>query len=101
MAKKTRKKATAKAAKTSKAASKKKGATTKGRKSAAPRKSKSLARPAAKPVAAPKPTEPAKPSFLKRVEKKAASLFTGIADTLADAEQLHEKLDPGVSREPE
>jgi hypothetical protein len=55
-----------------------------------------------KPVAEPKPaTDPAKPSLFKRVEKKAENLLTGIADTLTDAEQLHEKLDPGISREPE
>ena len=46
-------------------------------------------------------TEPAKPSAFKRAEEKAENLLTEIADTLTDAEQLHKKLDPGISREPE
>jgi hypothetical protein len=112
MAKKTRTKAAAKAAKL-KASSKKKAAkkktvakkvatkmaiTTKGRKAVAPKKSKPVAKPAAKTKPA---GEQPHQSLLERVEKKIAGAFTAVADTLTDAEQLHEKLDPGVSREPE
>ncbi len=55
-----------------------------------------------KPVSEPKTaTDPAKPSLFERVEKKAENLFTEVADTLTEAERLHQKLDPGISREPE
>jgi hypothetical protein len=112
MAKKTRTKAAAKAAKP-KASSKKKAAkkkpvakkaaakiavTTKSLKAAAPKKSKPVAEPAAKTKPA---GEQPHQSLLERVEKKVAGAFTAVADILTDAEQLHQKLDPGVSREPE
>ena len=55
-----------------------------------------------KPPAPPNPGgEPAQPSLLRKVENKVAGAFRAVADTLTDAEQLHEKLDPGISREPE
>jgi hypothetical protein len=116
MARKARKKAAARAAKTPKASRKKKAAkrkavaknaakkivTTRSLKAATPKNSKPVAKPATKTAATPNPAGgPAQPSLLKRIEKKAASVFTGIADILTDAEQLHEKLDPGISREPE
>ena len=44
---------------------------------------------------------PAQPSLLRKVENKVAGAFRAVTDTLTDAEQLHEKLDPGISREPE
>ena len=48
---------------------------------------------AEKPAARKPPPE----SLLHKIEGE----FTAILDTLTDAERLHEKLDPGVSREPE
>jgi hypothetical protein len=44
-----------------------------------------------------KPIPKAPESF----SQKVAGAFHAIVDTLSDAEQLHRKLDPGVSREPE
>jgi hypothetical protein len=98
MAKKSRKKAAAKATKKTKALTKKKAAkksakktiavTKKRRKTAAPKK------PIAKKAAARKPLPE---SLLHKIEGE----FTALVDTLTDAEHLHQKLDPGVSREPE
>ena len=99
MAKKTHKRAAAKAAKKSKALTRKKGAkkksaaTAKPRKAAAPHKSK----PAKKKPVRHKIAEPPPKSF----PEKVAGAFTAVVDILTDAERLHHKLDPGVSREPE
>jgi hypothetical protein len=62
------------------------------RKAVAPKKSKSVVRKAR----ARKPIAKASESLSQRV----AVAFHTILDTLSDAEQLHRKLDPGVSREP-
>jgi hypothetical protein len=104
MAKKTRKKAAAKAAKKSKGLKKKAAATKKGRKAAARKKSKpaakkkliAKARPARRKIRKPPPV-----SFPQKVEREAEDIIRGIGDIFSDAEQLHQKLDPGVSREPE
>jgi hypothetical protein len=105
MAKKTRKRVAAKAAKTSKAASKTKGAKTKGAetKGAVTKKRRKVAAgKKSKPVAKKKvPGKEIHPSLLKNIEDKVADAFTAVVDTLADAERLHHQLDPGVSREPE
>lgn len=106
MAKKTRKKSAAKATKTSKALTRKKGArkktavAKKSRKVAARKKSKPIAKK--KPVAKKTPArkkirKPPPESFVEKVE----DAFTAVVDILTDAERLHHKLDPGVSREPE
>ena len=64
-------------------------------------------KPAAKPATKKSPEAtvpektPAHPSLLKKVENKVAGAFKAVTDTLTDAEQLHEKLDPGISRESE
>jgi hypothetical protein len=95
MAKKSRKKAAAKAAKKSKGSKKKKAAATKkGRKVSARKKSKPAAKkkPARKIIRKPPPE-----SFPHKVE----DVIKEIADIFTDAERLHQKLDPGVSREPE
>ena len=100
MAKKTRKRAAAKAAKKSKAlirkkrAKKKTAVAKKRRKAAAWKKSKPVAKktPVRKKIRQPPPE-----SFPHKVEDVA----TEIVDILTDAERLHRKLDPGVSREPE
>jgi len=97
MAKKTRKRVASKAARKSKAATKKakKAAPTKKRrKAAAQKKSKPAVskKPAAKKVRTPRP---------ESLPERVADVFTAIVDTLTDAERLHHKLDPGVSREPE
>jgi hypothetical protein len=63
------------------------------RKAVASKKSKSALREARDKRPPPKASE----SFSQRV----AAAFHTIVDTLSDAEQLHRKLDPGVSREPE
>jgi hypothetical protein len=41
--------------------------------------------------------KPAPESFPARI----VDAFTAVVDTLTDAERLHHKMDPGVSREPE
>ena len=107
MAKKTRKSTAAKATKKSKASTRKKGAKTKGavskkrRKVAAQRKkSKPLAKKNIKnkkTLARKKIRKPPPESF----SEKVAEAFTAVVDTLTDAERLHHKLDPDVSREPE
>jgi len=43
----------------------------------------------------------ARKSLLKNIEGKIAGAVTAVFDTLVDAEQLHRKLEPEVSREPE
>ena len=93
MARKTRKTTASKATKKAKTSSKK-GTMAKTRRIAvAPKKSKSVVRK----VRAKKPIPKASESLSQRV----AAAFHTIVDTLSDAEQLHRKLDPGVSREPE
>ena len=93
MARKTRKRTASKATKKAKTSSKK-GTMAKTRRiAAAPKKSKSVVRK----VRARKPIPKATESLSQRV----AAAFRTIVDTLSDAEQLHSKLDPGVSREPE
>ena len=93
MAKKTRKRTASKATKNAKTSSKK-GTMAKTRsKVVAPKKFKSVVRNARVMKPIPKAPE----SF----SQKVAGAFHAIVDTLSDAEQLHRKLDPGVSREPE
>jgi hypothetical protein len=41
------------------------------------------------------------PKASESISQRVAAAFNTIVDTLSDAEQLHRKLDPGVSREPE
>jgi hypothetical protein len=95
MAKKVRKKAASKATKKSRALPKKKGAVTKKkRKAAAKKKSKPIAK---KKLTRKKIRKPPPESLRDEV----AGAFTAVVDTLTDAERLHHKLDPGVSREPE
>jgi hypothetical protein len=106
MAKKTRKKAAAKAAKTAKTSSKKKVAQKKAvakkfTTKAATAKSPKATVPKKPPAPSNLASKPAQPSLLRKVENKVAGAFRAITDTLVDAEQLHEKLDPGISREPE
>ena len=105
MAKKTRNKAAAKVAKTAKALTRKKGAkkkTAKKKTAVAKKPRKAAVSKKSKPVAAKKPvpenivTPPSK-SF----PEKVAGAFSTVVDILTDAERLHHKLDPGVSREPE
>ncbi len=98
MAKTTGKRAASKATKKAKALTKKKDAVTKKRrKVAAPKKSKPIAKEKKKKLAGKKIRKPPPESFADKV----ADAFTAIVDTLTDAERLHHKLDPGVSREPE
>ena len=92
MAKTTRKRTASKATKNAKTSSKGAMAKTR-RKVVAPKKFKSVVRKARVMKPIPKAPE----SF----SQKVAGAFHAIVDTLSDAEQLHRKLDPGVSREPE
>ena len=104
MAKKTRKKAAAKARKKAKTSPKKKVAVKKkAGKAAAPKKSKPVAKkkPANKTIRTPPSPPPAPESFLRKIEHKIEREFAAVADTLTDAEELHHKLDPGISNEPE
>jgi hypothetical protein len=125
MAKKARKKTAAKAAKTKKASSKSKAAKVTSAKTkriktqtaktqvaktqiakpkgaAANKPRKVAAPPPSKPVAKKKPAaQKVQKSFLRTVEDKVAGAFNAVINTLVDAEQLHHKLDPGVSPEPE
>lgn len=87
MARKARKKS---AAKTGKKAKKKPVVGKKKRKTAAKRRTKLAARK----KAARKP-EP------KGIFAKIVGDFEAVVDTLTDAERLHRKLEPRVSREPE
>ena len=93
MAKKTRKRTASKAIRKAKTSSKKGTMAKTRRKAVAPKKFKSVVRKAR----ARKPISKAPKSF----SQKVAGAFHAIVDTLSEAEQLHRKLDPGVSREPE
>ena len=88
MARKARKKSAAKAKKKPTAVSKKK------RRTVAKKKSKAAARKKAARKTNPKP----KP---KGVTATLVADFKAAVDTLTDAERLHHKLEPHVSREPE
>lgn len=95
MAKKTRKKAAAsaaKAAKTAKAPARKKGAAANKRKVAARKKSTAVAR---KPAG-----KKAGKSLLKTIEHKVADAVMAVVDTLTEAERLHHQMEPGVPRNP-
>jgi hypothetical protein len=95
MAKKSRKKTAAKAAKKSKGSKKRKAAAAKkGRKAVARKKSKPV--PKKKPARKKLPKLPPE-SFAHKVE----DVVKEIADIFTDAERLDQKLNPGVSREPE
>ena len=97
---KTRKRAAAKVAKKSKAL-KKKGA----RKAA--RKKTAIAKKRGKVAAKKKPARKtirrkARPeSFVHKAEHEVEAVATEIADIFTDAERLHQRLDPDISREPE
>lgn len=93
MAKKARK-AASKARKVKASARPKRSAVKTRGKSATPKKVKVAAKrkPIRKRVARKQPE-----SF----SHKVADVFKTVVDTLVDAEQLHHKLDPEVSREPE
>jgi hypothetical protein len=93
MAREMRKRIASKATKKAKTSSKKRTKAKTRRKAVASKKSKSALRKARDKRPPPKASE----SFSQRV----AAAFHTIVDTLSDAEQLHRKLDPGVSREPE
>jgi hypothetical protein len=97
--KKTRKRTAAKAAKKSKSSKKKKAAAAKkGRKLAARKKSK----PVANKKSTHKKIRKAPPeSFAHKVEHEVEDAVTEVADIFTEAERLHQKLDPGISREPE
>ena len=95
MVKKTHRKAAAKATKKSKTSTKKKGTISKKRRKIAARKK---SKPVAKKTPARKKIRKAPPENLLH---KVEDVFTAVVDTLTDAERLHHKLDPGVSREPE
>ena len=82
MAKKARKKSVAKARKRSVRATK--------RKAMAKRKTKSAAR-----------KKKIRRGKRKGVIAEIAGAYTAVADAFTEAERLHHKLDPGVSREPE
>jgi hypothetical protein len=92
MAKKTHKRTVSNTTKKARTSSKKGTKAKTRRKAGAPKKSKS-----AKETRVGKPIPKAPESF----SQKVATAFHTIVDTLSDAEQLHRKLDPGVSREPE
>lgn len=95
MAKVRSKNVTSKVTKTSKVLIAKKSAMKKKkRKVATQKKSK---RTATKNVASKKTLKPSP----KGLPEKIVEAFTAVLDTLTDAEQLHHKMDPGVSREPE
>jgi hypothetical protein len=89
---KTRKRTVSKTTKKARTSSKKGTMARTRHKSVAPKKSKS-----ARKARVGKPIPKAPESF----SQKVAAAFHTIVDTLSDAEQLHRKLDPGVSREPE
>jgi hypothetical protein len=91
MAKKTRKRTASKARKKAKTSSKKGTMAKTRRKVVAPKKFKSGKARARKPI----------PKAPESFSQKVAGAFHAIVDTLSEAEQLHRKLDPGVSREPE
>ena len=90
MARKARKKSAAKAKKKPTAVSKKKRRTVAKKKSKAAARKKTARK--AKPKTKPKP---------KGLIATLVADFKAAVDTLTDAERLHRKLEPHVSREPE
>jgi len=92
MAKKSRKQSAAKATKKPAAAAKKKSKTVAKKKSkaVAKRKAARKAKPKSKPIA-----------MRKGVLAQIAGAAKAVVDTLTDAEQMHHKMEPHVSREPE
>jgi hypothetical protein len=99
MAKKARKATAAKAGKAKTSAGKKRTAAKARRKAATHKRTKSVAKK--KSVAKGKR---AGSRFAKRREsllQKVEGAVEAVLDTLTDAEQLHRKLEPEVSREPE
>jgi hypothetical protein len=98
MAKKTKKtrKRAAKATRKSKALKKKKGAKKKTAMTKKRRKLAAQKKPARKKISKARPE-----SFTHKVEHEVEAVATEIADIFTDAERLHQKLDPGISREPE
>jgi hypothetical protein len=114
MAKKARKAVASKArktkSKTKTSASKKRSAVKARGKVSPPTKAKTVAaKTAATKPAAAKPAATKKPAgqpiaIAKRPESfshKVAGAFEAVVDTLVDAEELHHKLEPEISREPE
>jgi ribonuclease R len=119
MAKKARKAVASKARKTKRktktSASKKRPTVKARRKVSTPTKAKpatvkpAATKPAATKPAATKPAATKKPTgqpiaIAKRPESfshKVAGAFEAVVDTLVDAEELHHKLEPEISREPE
>jgi hypothetical protein len=119
MAKKARKAVASKArktkSKTKTSASKKRSAVKARGKVSPPTKAKTVAaktaatKPATTKPAAAKPAATKKPAgqpiaIAKRPESfshKVAGAFEAVVDTLVDAEELHHKLEPEISREPE
>jgi hypothetical protein len=93
MANKTRKRTASKAKKEVKTSSKKGTMAKSQRKAVTPKKSKSVVRK----TRVRKPIPNAPETFVQKI----GAAFHTIVDTLSDAEHLHRKLDPGVSREPE
>jgi hypothetical protein len=79
------------AKKSTKKTAKKKTAMTKKRRKVAARK-----KPVHKKISKARPE-----SFTHKVEHEVEAVATEIADIFTDAERLHQKLDPGISREPE
>ncbi len=91
MAKKARKKKAVKAKK--KSATKKKVA-----KKATKAKRKTIAKRKSKSAAKKQSASPPKP---RGILAKIVAEFEAVIDTLADAERLHRKMEPKISREPE
>jgi hypothetical protein len=112
MAKKTRRKTASRSAKTLKPAGKKKKTKSKTAKQKSTNKKAAVAKTrrtaAAKPAKKSKPAVQAKPAPKKAVRppqktfvQRVEGAFGAVADILTDAEQLHHRLDPGISKEPE
>lgn len=93
MAKKARKAAASKARKAKSSAGRKRPAAKAWRQVATPKRAKAVA----KKKAARKRSAKRPESFLQKVE----GAFEAVLDTLTDAERLHRKLEPEISREPE
>jgi hypothetical protein len=95
MAKKKARKAAASGTRKTKTSAHRKRAATKPRRKAAPPKQaksaarKNTAKPAGRPSAKPPET----------LAHKIAGAFKAVVDTLADAEQLHHRLDPDASQD--
>lgn len=111
MAKKARKKVTAKAKKPAKRAAKRKAAVAKSRRKTATKakpvskKAQPIAKKAKpiaekKPIVAPQAAQPPR-SFVQKVEQKIEGAVAAAVDILTDAERLHHKLEPGISQIPE